>query len=379
MATEIQFQDIAELRNERVDPKTCPDAFYIGLEHIEQQSLRLGGHAYGRDADSQKQKFYKGDILFGKLRPYFRKVVIAPFDGICSTDIWVVRPKGNSSLNFIYYWMASAEFIRSSTHASEGGRMPRAKWDWVSEFTSEIVDQKEQEAIGEYLQQFDLRIQENLKMSTELEEIAMGIFHKTFSDSSTKTTIGKYATLGKSMINPQKNLETEFVHYSIPSFDSQRFPVRELGSEIQSSKFIIDSSCLLISKLNPQNERKWLVLNPPESSICSTEFIVLKPKNLEVLPFLFALSKTQDFQTQFVSWSTGSTGSRQRVRPDEILDYEFTLPDEVLLKEYAKVTSPMFEFIAEKVMENLALMKLRDLFIERLYSGQITNLKSMVA
>ena len=207
----------------------------------------------------------------------------------------------------------------------------------------------------------------------------MSIFHKTFSESPTKTTIGKYANLGKSMINPQKNLETEFVHYSIPSFDSQRFPVRELGTEIQSSKFIIDSSCLLISKLNPQNERKWLVLNPPESSICSTEFIVLKPKNLEVLPFLFALSKTQDFQTQFVSWSTGSTGSRQRVRPDEILDYEFSLPDDALLKEYANVTSPMFEFIAEKVKENLALMKLRDLFIERLYSGQISNLKSMVA
>jgi type I restriction enzyme S subunit len=80
-----------------------------------------------------------------------------------------------------------------------------------------------------------------------------------------------------------------------------------------------------------------------------------------------------------VSWSTGSTGSRQRVRPDEILDYEFSLPDDALLKEYANITSPMFEFIAEKVKENLTLMKLRDLFIERLYSGQISILESKVA
>ena len=87
MTSRLKFGDYAELRSEKVDPKTSQESNYIGLEHIEQQSLSLAGHGFGSDVDSQKQKFYKGDILFGKLRPYFRKVVIAPFDGICSMGL----------------------------------------------------------------------------------------------------------------------------------------------------------------------------------------------------------------------------------------------------------------------------------------------------
>lgn len=80
MNSRLVFGDCAELRSEKVDPRSCKDSYYIGLEHIEQKSLRLKGHGFGKDVDSQKQKFYKGDILFGKLRPYFRKIIIAPFD-----------------------------------------------------------------------------------------------------------------------------------------------------------------------------------------------------------------------------------------------------------------------------------------------------------
>jgi len=111
MKSKLKFGDCAELRLEKVDPKTSKDSFYIGLEHIEQQSLSLAGYGYGSDVDSQKQRFYQGDILFGKLRPYFRKIIIAPFDGICSTDIWVVMPKDGVDRNFLFYWMASEVFI----------------------------------------------------------------------------------------------------------------------------------------------------------------------------------------------------------------------------------------------------------------------------
>ena len=129
MSSKLLFGNCAELRSEKVDPKSSQESYYIGLEHIEQQTLSIVGYGYGSDVDSQKQRFYEGDILFGKLRPYFRKVVVAPFDGICSTDIWVVNPKAGVDRNFLFYWMASEEFIASSMYASEGGRMPRAKWD----------------------------------------------------------------------------------------------------------------------------------------------------------------------------------------------------------------------------------------------------------
>ncbi len=182
MKSNLVFGDCAELRSEKVDPQASQESFYIGLEHIEQQSLSLSGHGFGSDVDSQKQKFYRGDILFGKLRPYFRKVVIAPFDGICSTDIWVVKPKSSIDRNFLFYWMASERFISSSTHASEGGRMPRAKWDWVSKFEVEGRNFEEQVVIGTVLRALDKKIITNNAISKTLEDIAQTIFKSWFID-----------------------------------------------------------------------------------------------------------------------------------------------------------------------------------------------------
>jgi len=182
MKSKLLFGDCAELRSEKVDPKSSQESYYIGLEHIEQQSLCLAGHGFGSDVDSQKQRFYKGDILFGKLRPYFRKVVVAPFDGICSTDIWVVKPKAGIARNFLFYWIASEEFIVSSTHASEGGRMPRAKWDWVSRFELKNFTPKEQSVIGAILGALDQKIAANRELCKTLEEMAQKIFKSWFID-----------------------------------------------------------------------------------------------------------------------------------------------------------------------------------------------------
>ncbi len=176
------FGECANLVRSSTLPSLYPDSPYIALEHINQATLNLNGYAYGRDADSQKTKFSKGDILFGKLRPYFRKVVIAPFDGLCSTDIWVVRPKGGIDRNFLFYWMASEEFINRSTDTSEGTRMPRAKWDVVSKFATPMLHIDEQREIGATLRALDDRIALLRETNTTLEAIAQALFKSWFVD-----------------------------------------------------------------------------------------------------------------------------------------------------------------------------------------------------
>ena len=122
------FGDCAELIGDTVQPSETLGLPYIGLEHISQGQLSLLGFGKSDDVISAKSKFRKGDILFGKLRPYFRKVIIAPFDGLCSTDIWVVRAKSGTDQRYLYYWMASEEFVETASRASEGTKMPRAQW-----------------------------------------------------------------------------------------------------------------------------------------------------------------------------------------------------------------------------------------------------------
>lgn len=178
----LRFGECASLVRASTSPSLFPDAPYIALEHIDQGSLSLNGHAFGRDADSQKTAFKEGDILFGKLRPYFRKVIIAPFDGLCSTDIWAVRPKSGIDRNFLFYWMASEDFVNRATDTSEGTRMPRAKWDIVSKFEIPNRNLEEQIEIGKSLRALDDRIALLREINATLEAIAQAMFKSWFVD-----------------------------------------------------------------------------------------------------------------------------------------------------------------------------------------------------
>lgn len=85
-----KLREIASLRKEQFIPHG-DDLPYVGLEHIEQKSLRLNGIGSAKEVISNKYKFFNGDILYGKLRPYFRKVYQPKFEGVCSTDIFVIK------------------------------------------------------------------------------------------------------------------------------------------------------------------------------------------------------------------------------------------------------------------------------------------------
>jgi len=171
------------LSKSKVDPEELDsDTKYIGLEHIGENTLSLNGFGHASDVNSSKAVFEKGDILFGKLRPYFRKVIIAPFDGICSTDIWVVKPKNGIDRNFLFYWMASQDFVDEVTRSSEGTRMPRAKWEVASKIEIPDVDTEKQKEIGQILFTLDQKIHLNQETNETLEAMAQAIFKSWFVD-----------------------------------------------------------------------------------------------------------------------------------------------------------------------------------------------------
>jgi very-short-patch-repair endonuclease/restriction endonuclease S subunit len=165
-----------------VQPNQCSGQPYIGLEHIGQGTLRLEGIGTGDDINSLKSKFEAGDVLFGKLRPYFRKVVRPDFAGVCSTDIWVVRAKPGCDQGFIFYWMASPEFVALANSASEGTKMPRAKWDYVAKHQKSVPPLPEQRAIAHILGTLDDKIECNRRLNRTLEGIVRALFQSWFID-----------------------------------------------------------------------------------------------------------------------------------------------------------------------------------------------------
>jgi type I restriction enzyme S subunit len=127
-------KEFVELVKVTVDPRVLdPTTPAIGLEHIPRRQLTLSEWDTSDGLGSRKAVFKKGDVLFGKIRPYFHKVSVAPLDGICSTDALVIRPADD-------YWglsvltIFSDNFVANATQTANGTKMPRADWKVIKEF-----------------------------------------------------------------------------------------------------------------------------------------------------------------------------------------------------------------------------------------------------
>ncbi|WP_446905163.1 hypothetical protein [Aeromonas veronii] len=121
--------EVAETVRKQVQPESMTaDTLYVGLEHIPRQSLGLDAWGTAEELESAKSCFEKGDVLFGKLRPYFHKIVIAPFDGVCSTDILVCRAKSPEYYAFVLMHLFSTELVSYADRLSNGAKMPRVNW-----------------------------------------------------------------------------------------------------------------------------------------------------------------------------------------------------------------------------------------------------------
>ena len=126
---------VATARNEGVDPSAIsPDTPYIGLEHMPRGSISLGDWDGAGKVSSNKAAFTAGDFLFGKLRPYFHKVGVAPVSGICSTDIVVVRPKAAEWAGFVIACIPGDDFVAYTDKTSTGTKMPRTSWSIMAKY-----------------------------------------------------------------------------------------------------------------------------------------------------------------------------------------------------------------------------------------------------
>ncbi len=130
---------IAKQAGESVSPtELSPDTPYIGLEHMPRRSIALDSWEGAGKVTSGKLAFKRGDILFGKLRPYFHKVGIAPLDGICSTDIVVLNATQPAARSYVIACVSQDEFVEFANRTSDGTKMPRTSWGKMAKFETII-------------------------------------------------------------------------------------------------------------------------------------------------------------------------------------------------------------------------------------------------
>lgn len=126
---------------------------YVGLEHIEPENLHLAEWGDLTQADvSFTKMFRKGQVLFGKRRAYQRKVAIAEFDGICSSDILTFEPKGNDLIPALLPFIVQSDaFFAHALGTSSGSLSPRTRWSQLKTFKFPLPPRASQLKIADLL------------------------------------------------------------------------------------------------------------------------------------------------------------------------------------------------------------------------------------
>jgi type I restriction enzyme S subunit len=133
----LTLGDICADTREMVSPESLePETPYIGLEHMPRRAISLADWGAAEQVTSSKLRFNTGDILFGKIRPYFHKVGIAFTDGVVSSDAFVIRPVTENLKSFVLMTVSSDGFVADTAQAmKEGSKMPRADWKQMIQYS----------------------------------------------------------------------------------------------------------------------------------------------------------------------------------------------------------------------------------------------------
>lgn len=174
--------DIAENVKDSIKPEHMENGTpYIALDHMPRRSISLSEWAIADGVASNKYRFNKGEILFGKLRPYFHKVGVTPLGGVCSTDILVIRPPTPEWFGPALGTISSDEFVAYTDAVSTGTKMPRTNWKDMSRYEVPIPRVEIAKEYSGIIKPLIDRIVHNIHQSRTLAEIRDALLPKLLS------------------------------------------------------------------------------------------------------------------------------------------------------------------------------------------------------
>lgn len=392
--------------NPRMTLKKGSKAKKIAMENIKEFQKKIDNFTI--EEFKSGSKFQNGDTLLARITPCLENgktayVDILEDDEIAfgSTEFFVLRPIDNKlDSQFLYYLFRTKKvreiIIKSMTGTS--GRQ-RAQKDSILEYECEVPTIEYQRKIAIILKNLDDKIEINKKIITNLEELSQILFKRWFIDFEFPDENGNpYKSSGGEMIdselgkipdswkiyklkdiashkketfNPKKSEEVTVKHFSLPAYDNEEQAIEEEVNKIKSNKWIINNNCVLFSKMNPDTKRIWLpVIDNKKLNVASSEFVVMESPNNKVNSFIYNICLNSQFIDYLKANTTGSTNSRQRVKPTIAVNYKLAVEDSIV-KKYSEIITPYMEEMKTLRSEIGKLTQLRDTLLPKLMSGEL--------
>lgn len=369
---------------------------FLRITDIVPERLAWEGVPYC-EIDKKKLSKYRlrtGDIVIARTGATtgWAKFIRDPPQAVFASYLVRVRPMPSVDARFVGFVVESSVY-KDFVHQHMGGAaQPNANAQVLTSFELPLPPLPVQRRIADILTAYDDLIENSQRRIKILETMARALYREWFVEfrfpgheshprvasalgevpEGWEGRFGDLTTIEREGISPFEFPEEEFEHFSLPAFDNGRQPAIELGATILSSKYCIDGSTVLLSKLNPRIPRIWLPApSGQRRAITSTEFLGLKPRPGVTREFIYAKCCSDEFAGQFGSLAIGTSTSHQRVKPENLLAMPSTVPDRDTVARFSLLVSPMLTVCQQYRSQIQILRRTRDLLLPRLLSGQV--------
>ena len=368
-----KLSDICEFAKGKVDVLSLNNETYISTENMlpNKGGITL---AASLPTTPQTQVFFKGDILVSNIRPYFKKIWFATFDGGCSNDVLVFRAKEGVSKRFLHYILADDAFFDYSMATSKGTKMPRGDKVAIMQYEVPRFSYEDQERIAGILEALDKRIQLNTEINENLLQQAQSIFAQEFL-SLDELPDGWQES---SLLGIADYLNGLAMQKYRPAVDEQGLPVLKIKELRQGS---CDSNSELCS---PSIKPEYIVHDGDVIFSWSGSLLVdlwcggtcgLNQHLFKVTSSKydkwFYYAWTNHHLQKFASIAADMATTMGHIKREELAKAEVLIPSQFDYNRIGGLLAPLYDLVIANRIEKRKLASLRDELLPQLMLGQL--------
>lgn len=368
-----KLSDICSFRKGKIDVENLNTQNYISTENMLPNK---GGitEASSLPTVSLTQEYKKGDVLVSNIRPYFKKIWQAKYDGGCSNDVLVFVPKSNTDTNFLHYVLADDDFFTYSMATSKGTKMPRGDKASIMQYEVPMFDLHTQKKIASLLKSLDEKIELNNAINKNLLEQAQSIFTQEFLMFD-RIPDGWQES---SLLGIADYLNGLAMQKYRPKDDEQGLPVLKI-------KELRQGSCDFNSELcSPSIKPEYIVHDGDVIFSWSGSLLVdlwcggtcgLNQHLFKVTSSTynkwFYYAWTNHHLQKFAAIAADMATTMGHIKREELSKAEVLIPSQSDYDRIGGLLAPLYDLVIANRIENRKLASLRDELLPQLMSGQL--------
>lgn len=368
-----KLSDICEYAKEKIKISALDENTYISTENMLPNKSGIT-QAASLPTQEQTQAFVKNDVLVSNIRPYFKKIWYATFDGGCSNDVLVFRAKGGINSQFLHYALADDSFFNYAMVTSRGTKMPRGDKKAIMEYEVSKFSYEDQNKVVNILKSLDDKIELNNKINKNLDEQAKTIFEKEFI--STDTIPVEWTE--SSLIDIANYLNGLAMQKYRPSNGEQGLPVLKIKELRQGSfddnsescsysikpEYIVHDGDVIFSWSGSLLVDFWC------GGTCGLNQHLFKVTS-NIYDKWFYYSWTNYYLQKFAAIAADMATTMGHIKREELAKSRVLIPSCSDYERIGKMLAPLYDLLISNRIENLKLSDLRDTLLPKLMSGEL--------